>query len=93
MLNYLNKLDVRKVFDSWILLKRLCYEVMASSSLRGPTPAAILASHTPQLSGLVHVALWLRHCAIGSVTSQLATSMGMEPRISCAEARECKKPR
>ena len=59
MFNYLNKLDVSKVFDSWILLKLLCYEVMASSSLRGPTPAAILASHTPQLSGLVHVALWL----------------------------------
>ena len=52
MFSYLSKLDVHKVFDSWILLKPLCYEVMASSSLRGPIPAAILASHTPQLSGL-----------------------------------------
>ena len=31
---YANKLDVREVFDSWISLKLLRYEVMASSSLQ-----------------------------------------------------------
>ena len=53
MFNYQNKLDVRKGFDSSILLKPLRYEVMASTLLRGPILAAILASHTPQLSGRV----------------------------------------
>ena len=94
MFNYLNKRDVRKVLDSWILLKLLCYEVMASSSLRGPITAAILASHTPQLSGLVHVALWLRpgiaQSAVNCATSRSQPSHGTEPRVSCAGAREFK---
>ena len=94
MFNYLNKVDLRKVLDSWILLKPLCYEVMAFTSLRGPIPAAILARHTPQLSGLVQVALWLRHCAIGCQYSKAdcATSQPWSQHVSCAGARECEKP-
>ena len=57
MFNYLNKLDVRKDFDSSISLKLLCYEVMASISLRGPLPATILASRTLNYPGYLKIAL------------------------------------